>query len=656
MDKHGFEEIVKGEGSILSAINRLNTQYGFPSSLMQELHPFAEGYDDVQPVLPQLTNIVDITSLISVALLSHDSLQISDPKLISLLRQHAILTQELNMAEASARSRIKALRTRKGIDYGEEVPSNLVPIDEWFSAQLESWAQEAGMQVYTDRETENKITLILSGKILVLDIDIKVYHNPNIHLEMVSLKSTQAFPLDAAAATAPSLPTSGSFIDDFILKTFREYLVEIQKDSKDINVEHISKLCRSLKRDLHHLMKLDNLAQRIQEGGSRWFTEVDDLSSVAKQLAPKEAVTVARDLQVSHAPLDILLTRGHALPFPYLHMLAPSFLVYVSPLCYLALLRSSKDAPNNSNIDVPLDVLESYLRKKSLPKGCVLADLCMQRSSQPPCTAEMFGGPKFPLVPLEENPEETDFDHILPIDNGPDAWVVDFGPEGVVMSQSRMWEIQVLLKRTPAAHGLPIMAFAYSGSWVDLLIQKPDELIPHEAYIGVYTSPTQSHPPLQLRLTVPQEPGFILRKIRVQSMHQAWAIFEIVRDQAWYNSLIYSCEWRPADPETLEIDSNPSSNSTTLPKYIPVAIYFEPLIPPPLFESSLHREHPSVFMIFPRNAPGMPVENASIKLDSSASRGVKVTVNGYPDIKALEEFVRRGGAFGLPGKLWKDTW
>lgn len=112
------------------------------------------------------------------------------------------------------------------------------------------------------------------------------------------------------------------------------------------------------------------------------------------------------------------------------------------------------------------------MTKKSLPKGSVLADLCMQPSSQPSYTAEAIGGPRFPLVPPEENPEETDFDHILPIDNGSDAWVIDFGADGVVMSQSRMWEIQVLLKRAPVAHDMPIMPFTYSGSWVDLLVSR----------------------------------------------------------------------------------------------------------------------------------------------------------------------------------------
>lgn len=91
-----------------------------------------------------------------------------------------------------------------------------------------------------------------------------------------------------------------------------------------------------------------------------------------------------------------------------------------------------------------------------------------------------------------------------------------------------------------------------------------------------------------------------------------------------------------------------------LPKYIPVAIYFGPPVTTPLYEPSSHREHPSVFMVFPRNSPGTSISNVSVRLDTSASHGVRVTVNGYPDTKGLEEMVRRGGIFGLPGQLWKD--
>jgi hypothetical protein len=41
------------------------------------------------------------------------------------------------------------------------------------------------------------------------------------------------------------------------------------------------------------------------------------------------------------------------------------------------------------------------------------------------------------------------------------------------------------------------------------------------------TSPTSAHPPLQLRLTAPEEPGFRLEKVPVHSMKEVWGILEV---------------------------------------------------------------------------------------------------------------------------------
>jgi hypothetical protein len=60
----------------------------------------------------------------------------------------------------------------------------------------------------------------------------------------------------------------------------------------------VARLGRSLKGALQYIMKLDNLAQREVEGGSRWFTEADDLGSVAMQIVPKEAETAAKSVLI----------------------------------------------------------------------------------------------------------------------------------------------------------------------------------------------------------------------------------------------------------------------------------------------------------------------------------------------------------------------
>ena len=50
---------------------------------------------------------------------------------------------------------------------------------------------------------------------------------------------------------------------------------------------------------------------------------------------------VYSDVSESVAPLDILLLRGHPLPFPFLDSVSLSFLVHLPALAYLTILRSA---------------------------------------------------------------------------------------------------------------------------------------------------------------------------------------------------------------------------------------------------------------------------------------------------------------------------
>jgi len=198
-------------------------------------------------------------------------------------------------AENQLGTRVKALRERLGVDYGEDMPTSMTALVEWFPTQIEAWGNSVGMQLFNEPETGGKLGVVLAGKILVLDIEFRVKGDKDtLTIELNTLKSSHASPLDAPATSASSLPTSGATLDTFLAATLREYLREVQKDQADLDSIHKAKLGGSMKRHLRYMMKLDTLAQREVEGGSRWFTEVDDLSSVANQVVPKEAETVAK--------------------------------------------------------------------------------------------------------------------------------------------------------------------------------------------------------------------------------------------------------------------------------------------------------------------------------------------------------------------------
>ncbi|KAG6330120.1 hypothetical protein ID866_8969 [Astraeus odoratus] len=62
------------------------------------------------------------------------------------------------------------------------------------------------------------------------------------------------------------------------------------------------------------------------------------------------------------------------------------------------------------------------------------------------------------------------------------------------------------------------------SSWVDLLLWAP---IDTEHYKATCRSPNSSHPPVNLRLSSPQEAGFLLQRVPVRTASQVSRILEV---------------------------------------------------------------------------------------------------------------------------------
>ena len=188
---------------------------------------------------------------------------------------------------------MKALRERAGIEYGEDLPARPNLLD-WFLARLEEWGTAAGMQVFNDPEP-GKVSVAMAGTILVVDILFHVNNvDDDVEIVLKSLKSTHASAVDAPATSTSTLSASDASLDTFLTAVINEYLTELQRKESERDPVLIAKLGRSFREHLKYIMKLDCLAKREVDGGPKWFTEVDDLSSVAQQAVPKEALTVAQ--------------------------------------------------------------------------------------------------------------------------------------------------------------------------------------------------------------------------------------------------------------------------------------------------------------------------------------------------------------------------
>jgi len=222
-------------------------------------------------------------------------------------------------------------------------------------------------------------------------------------------------------------------------------------------------------------------------------------------------------------------------------------------------------------------------------------------------------------------------------------------------------------------------------SWVDLLLN-PDSssTSSSEKYTAVYRSPSSAHPPLQLRLTTPDEPGFVLDNVKVKNMKEVWGILEIVKEQCWLNETLNTCEWAPESSMhlTSTAEGEPATedllqallNGTYTPNSIPIEIY----LPPPTnaaFSSAdlsfsvphgIARQPPKISMTLPERLPISGLVEIVVSYDLTRPKGVRVDVGGGlgmgigvegsgVDVEALEEVCRRGGLFGLGGRVWKGS-
>lgn len=673
--------------SLLSSLEPFQKQDIFPHNA---IHPFATAAPATCALLQDLINTTD---QISNSLAVCDSPTTwSNAKLISLLRQHTSIEHTTCSSAKNIQHLVNLLSTRSGVSYGENLPLLSASFPQWCIEQLAAWGTSAGMETFKDDSREDSSTVVLGGKVLVVDVDFVIERSDPLNpiLRVSSVKTSNAL-----LPGNTNSPTS-TLTDSFLAGSIEEYCVEMQKPEKSRNIERASRLRNNVLDHLHYLVVLDGLANRKEYGGLRWFTDIDEICPTLNDLAKSEAEVITSSLSMSKAPLDIFLLRSHSLPLPYLTMPSISFLVYLSPLVYLSLVRNGTDQSMGDDDGPPLDISISSLRShlNTTADGVTIAVLYVEKLSEAhlyPASMSMpnlTARPTFPLVS-----SASDFDHSFPQLDGfgmevtsqdqtpqsePHAWVLDFTERGkrsgIVMSQSRMKAIELVVNPL-GGDGLSnvsdILSFG-TGSWVDLLLN-PGNAVSPERYTALYTSPNSLHPPLQLRLTTPDEPGLTLERIPVHSIKEVWGILEVVREQCWLNEILLSCHWVTEGLESAEdiIDDSLVTDDdlqavlsgTFTPRQIPVNVFLPPgsdnapsnLFGPPDLNFSL-ASGPRIIMTSPERAPIPGFVEITVSHDETKPRGVSIDIQGAMgcDLKLadLEEICRRGGTLGLSGRVW----
>lgn len=173
--------------------------------------------------------------------------------------------------------------------YGENVPFLVASFPQWCIEQLVNWGRSVGMETFKDDSREGGSTVMLGGKVLVIDVDFTITRNDPLipKLELTNVKTSNAL------LPGNTNPTTFTMLDTFLAENIAKYCTEMQKSETTRNPLLAATFRKAVLDDLRYLVLLDRLADRKEDGGIRWFTDIDELCPTLMAVATSEAEAIA---------------------------------------------------------------------------------------------------------------------------------------------------------------------------------------------------------------------------------------------------------------------------------------------------------------------------------------------------------------------------
>jgi hypothetical protein len=173
------------------------------------------------------------------------------------------------------------------MSYGEDIPLDRTLIVDWCVSRVKTWGASVGMETFGDDGQEARMTVVLGGKVLVVDVDFAVDRSDPLapSIEVVGVKTSYAVSNGLSSSTIESSFTLEALLADSI----QAFCTEVQKDEALRQPQEVVRFGKVVVNHLSYLMTLDKFASKKDDGGIRWFDDALQLSSTAETLAKSEA-------------------------------------------------------------------------------------------------------------------------------------------------------------------------------------------------------------------------------------------------------------------------------------------------------------------------------------------------------------------------------
>lgn len=145
------------------------------------------------------------------------------------------------------------------------------------------------METFKDEGREGSVSLVFGGKVLVIDIDFVIERTDPLPptLRISNVKTSYAIP------GAESNTEGSNSLDAFLCHSMQAFCIEIQRPEAELDPLEAARLGIIINDHLQYLVILDRFADRKEDGGLRWFVEVDKLCRVVEEFAHAEAKIIA---------------------------------------------------------------------------------------------------------------------------------------------------------------------------------------------------------------------------------------------------------------------------------------------------------------------------------------------------------------------------
>jgi len=135
--------------------------------------------------------------------------------------------------------------------------------------------------------------MVLGGKVLVVDVDLSVDKTnvlqPNIKVSNVKT----SYAMSNAVSGSASNSGNSTSLDALLYGTIEKFYTEVQKPECVRDSEEAARSGATILEQLRYLVMLDKLAARQEDGGLRWFADVDQLCPVLENFAKSEGEAIA---------------------------------------------------------------------------------------------------------------------------------------------------------------------------------------------------------------------------------------------------------------------------------------------------------------------------------------------------------------------------